>query len=370
MSFTKRALFAANLDSFHKRFHIPYIKNLQDKGYEVDLVSKGSETSISGAKKYNIAFARTPFSLINIKSFFKIRRLISSKKYDIIYFSTPIIGAFGRVALLGLDHGRVIYSAHGFNFYEGNSKLSNFVYSRIEGILAKLTDCVFTMNREDFAACKKYKIRPKELYNVDGVGIDTHAFTVPSYERKMQLRKQYNYDEKDFILIYPAELTKRKNQGLLISIVAELVRKYSNVKLLLVGSGINEPIYKQLSSELDLTDYVHFLGYRNDVVNLLQMSDVLFASSKNEGLPVNIIEALATGLPVVATDTRGQNDLIQDGYNGFLFDMNQPMAAVEKICKLIDDINLYNSMRKNAAKSAQRYDIINVLPQYDKIFQI
>lgn len=366
----KKALFIANLDSFHKNFHIPYIKRLKDLNYEVELTSTGNDDFKGIAKKYDINFGRSPFDLKNIKEFFKLRKIIKSKYYDLIYLSTPIVGAYGRLATLFLPKGRVVYSAHGFNFYNGNKTILNFLYSRIERMLAHITDCIFTMNAEDYEACFKYKIQAKEIYNVDGVGIELSRFSKVSEERKQELRSLYGYPKDAFIVIYPAEFNNRKNQELLLKSLTLLKQKYPEIILLLPGNGSLQNHCKAIAKDYDVESNVEFLGYRHDVDKLLQLSDILFASSKNEGLPINMVEALSCGLPVVASEVRGHVDLIYNGNNGFLYDLDKPSEAADKIAKLIEDKNLYKQMSENARESAKKYDIDNVIPQYDKIFGI
>lgn len=364
----KRALFIANLDSFHKNFNIPYIKRLNDLNYEVDLTSAGDYDFKGLAKKYYIDFGRSPFDLKNIKEFFRLRKIIKTHYYDLIYLSTPVVGAYGRLATLFLLKGRVVYSAHGFNFYKGNKRILNFLYSRIERLLSRITDCLFTMNAEDYEACFRYKMRSKEIYNVDGVGIDLSRFSKVSADKKHNLRSLFGYDDDIFILIYPAEFNNRKNQELLLKAIAILKNKYSDIKLLLPGNGVLQDQCITVAKDLGIENNVDFLGYRNDVDQLLQLSDVLFASSKNEGLPINMIEALSCGLPVVATRTRGHVDLINDGMNGLLFDLDSPSEAADKITMLLENQNLYKQMSENAEKSAKKYDINNVIHQYDKVF--
>lgn len=366
----KKALFVANLDSFHKNFHLPYVKRLKENGYEVELVSTGNVDFSGIAKKHDIEFGRSPLKMQNFKAFMAFRKLLKQTYYDIIYFSTPVIGAVGRLALIGKKHGRVIYSAHGYSFYEGNSQLSNIKYIFIEKMLCRLTDCVFTMNKEDYEACQRYHFPCKEIYNVDGVGVDLSVYSKVSPSEKRALRKQYQYNENDFILIYPAEFTERKNQCLLLQAMVELKKKYANIKLLLLGRGVMEETYKQMAKKLGVDDCVFFLGYRSDVNQLLKLSDVLFASSINEGLPINMMEALATGLPVVATNTRGQNDLIKDGSNGFLYKLGHPEEACEKISRLIENKDLYERISSQAVISSKKYDIRVVAPQYDKVFAL
>lgn len=364
----KKALFVANTDNFHKNFHLPYIKRLQEKGYEVELVSTGNVDFTGIAQRHNIIFGRTPLKLQNIKAFLQLRKLLRNY-YDIIYFSTPVVGAVGRMALIGKKRGRVIYSAHGYSFYKGNPE-GNGKYIFIEKNLCRLTDCIFTMNREDYEAVLQLKFPCKEIYNVDGVGIDTSVFYKCTQEEKSALRKKYGYADDTFIMIYPAELTERKNQTLLFKALQELIKKYTNVRLLLAGTGAMMKEYQQIVSDMNLNTYVEFLGYRNDIKDLLKASDILFASSTNEGLPINIIEGLASGLPVVATATRGQTDLIKNGCNGFLFGLNEYPRAADCISTLIENHEVYEKMAYNAIDSAKKFDTKNVVEQYDKIWGI
>lgn len=365
----KKALFIANIDSFHKNFHTPYIKMLVEQGYNVELVSTGNGRFDNVSVKHNIVFGRTPLEMKNIIAYKQLRKLFKGY-YDIIYFSTPVVGAIGRMALHGLNHGRVIYSAHGFSFYKGNNKISNFKYRTIEKFLARYTDCIFTMNKEDFDACSVYKFKCKEIYNVDGVGVDLQKYSKPLKEEKERIRKQYGYAESDFIMIYPAELTERKNQLILINIIKELRRYHENIKLLLPGSGIMESVYQNAITENRLNDHIQLLGYRNDIDTLLKMSDILLASSLNEGLPINVIEAMAVGLPIVASDVRGHQDLVSNGINGFLYPIDKTNLAVDYINELIDDNLLYKKMSANCVEMAEKYSIDNVVPQYYKIFGI
>ena len=363
----KKALFVANYDHFHIKFHLHHIKHLEENGYEVSVVASGNDSYPPSITKYDLEFGRTPINKRNIVYFKNFRKLLNTH-YDLIYFSTPVIGAYGRLATIGKHQGRIIYAAHGYNFYEGNSKLKNFIFRTAEKLLCYSTDCTFTINKEDYEAALKYKFPCKEIYNVDGVGIDTSVFKRSNFDEKTALRNKLGYADDLFIMIYPAELTERKNQVLLFEVMEELVKRHSNVKLLLAGSGSMMDKYKNIVASKGLNGFVEFLGYRNDVQDLLRASDVLLASSINEGLPINMIEGLASGLPVVATATRGQVDLIKEGENGFLFRLNDSDKAVSDLCRLIEDKNIYEAMATKAAESAKQYDAKNVVGQYDKIW--
>lgn len=365
----KKALFVCNMDSFHRNFNQPYVRRLNEHGYEVDLACVGDEDFPNIRNKFDVQFARRPFKAQNISALKQLRKIVRDCNYDLIYASTPVPGALVRLALIGTKHGRVVYSAHGFNFYKGNGKISNLIFIILEKFLSLLTDCVFTMNQEDYTNGKKY-MSCKELYNVDGVGVDTSIFSRPTADEKSAMRKKFGYNDNQFLLIYPADFHDRKNQKLLIDAVAILSKTVKNIKLLLPGTPWKDAEYRAHAKKLGVEQHVDFLGYRRDIKDILKMTDVLFASSINEGLPINIIEGLATGLPIVATRVRGHVDLIEDGKNGFLFDLGDPQSASDCIEKLVGDKELYNRMSDAALISAKKYDLSVVVPQYDKVFGI
>lgn len=366
----KRALFIAHVDSFHRNFNIPYIRRLQHCGYEVSIISSGNDDFKDIVnEKVCVSFARAPIKLQNIKALLSLHTIFYNTYYDLIYIATPIAGAICRIALFGVKRGRVVYSAHGYSFYKGNSKLLNYLYRFIEKILSRSTDCIFTMNKEDYNATIRNKFNCREVYNVNGVGIDTRKFEPCSIDEKEKLRLQFGYSLDLFILIYPAELSTRKNQIFLLCVLRKLIALGENkIKLLLLGSGNNEAAYKKYVKENMLEAYVEFLGYRNDVYKFLRVADVLFASSLNEGLPINMIEALSSGLPVVASRVRGHVDLIEDGYNGFLFGLQDEDQAIKSISMLKYDRDLYKSISHNALESSRKYDITKVINEYDKIW--
>ena len=109
------------------------------------------------------------------------------------------------------------------------------------------------------------------------------------------------------------------------------------MKLLLPGQPIRLEEYKQMVAERGIAENVDFLGYRRDINNLVGLSDLSVASSFQEGLPINLIEAMAMGNPIVATDVRGNNDAVEDGINGYLVPVGDSGMMAEKILELMND---------------------------------
>ena len=187
-------------------------------------------------------------------------------------------------------------------------------------------------------------------------------------ENKFQTRKEYGYEENDFILFYAAELNENKHQDLLIKVINILKDKIPSIKLLLAGTGKLENQYKELVKDLDINSNVEFLGYRSDISKLLMLSDIAVASSRREGLPVNIIEAMATGLPLVVTNVRGHRDLVNNDENGYMIKIDSIEEFSDIIQEIYKDEKLRNRLGGKGIELVQKYSLENVLEEMKHIY--
>lgn len=310
----KKVLIVATVTGHINAFHIPYLKYFKEQGYEVHVASNGTQKIEYCDKHFNLPFARFPIKINNIKAYKKLKEIINDNSYEIIHCHTPVGGVLTRLAAIKArkkDKTRVIYTAHGFHFYKGAPLLNWIVYYPIEKYLSKFTDCLITINGEDYNLAKK-KFKTKEIRFVNGVGIDENKFNFQiSDNEKCKIRQSLDLKDDDFVIIYAAELSKRKNQEMLIKVVKQLIDKgIENIKVLLPGDDSRNGYYQQMTKELKLEHNIKFLGYRKDIPKLLKISNLYVSVAKQEGLPVNIIEAMISGLPIVATDCRGNRDLL------------------------------------------------------------
>lgn len=189
-------------------------------------------------------------------------------------------------------------------------------------------------------------------------------------KKKEELRKEYGFVENDFILIYVGELSFRKHQDHLIEAVSKLKNKIPNVKLLLVGNGDLYDHYKDLVKQLEVEEQVQLLGYRKDVHKLMTISDIAVSTSRQEGLPVNVMEAMATQLPVVVTDCRGNRDLVSHGVNGFVVGINDIDASASAIEELYYSERLRFQFATNNGKLVQSYSIKQVLTEMEMVYKL
>jgi len=258
-------------------------------------------------KVFEMPFTRFPLSSNNIKAYRSLKKLFKLYSYNLLHCHTPTGGLVSRLAAVryrkkGLS---VIYTAHGFHFFKGAPLLNWLLYYPVEWFLAKLTDCLIVINEEDEKIASK--LPAKTVKKINGIGVPREPYD----EAKPIDKTAFGLNKNTFVFLYVGELSKRKNQELLIKSFSEIVDKCPETVFLLVGEGVMRPSYEQLISSLNLTQKVLLLGWRDDIPSLVTMSDVVVSSAKQEGLPVNLIEAMMAGKPIIASDCRGNKELAE-----------------------------------------------------------
>lgn len=367
----KKVLFTATVDSHILHFHIPYLKLFKEKGYEVHVATNGNEEIPYCDKKHVISFERSPLKLNNLKAIGQLRKIINEENFDIIHCHTPMGSVVTRLAAKKARKKgtRVIYTAHGFHFYKGAPKLNWFLFYPVEKYLSKYTDTLITINKEDYDLAKRKFKKCNDIEYVPGVGIDEKKFDfkIPKKERD-NLRKSLGLKSDDFVMIYPAELSNRKRQVWLINSLENLLKNNSKIHLLLPGKDSLEEECDKLIKELSLEKQVHILGYRKDIPKLLMISDISVSSAKQEGLPVNIMEAMYLGLPIVASDCRGNRDLVKNNKNGYIIDLNDNESFSKKIEELYKNKEKYKTFKECSKKEVKQYMLGNILESMKKIY--
>ncbi len=360
----KKILFVATVSAHFQYFYLPYFEFLDKKGWEVSAVCLDPVEMPNCKNIYGISIDRQPLRVTNIAAYKQLKKIIDENKFDVIHSNTPMGGVLARIAARKTrKHGtKVIYTAHGFHFYKGAPIRNWMVYYPIEFILSRVTDCIITINDEDYRIAKRH-FKAGEIIHIHGVGYDNEKFFRPSKEKKDELRQKNGYSEADVLLVYVAELNKNKNQIHLIKTVEIIARRNKDVKLLLIGPDQLSGKNQRLAYQLGVENKVEFWGSRTDVFELIPMCDIAVASSIREGLPVNIMESLACGVPVVAADNRGHRALIKNGENGYLTKLNNADELAERVLEIIGNDEMYLKLSETASKSVALFSKDHVLEE-------
>lgn len=341
----KRVLMLASVASMIDQFNMPNIALLQKLGYEVDVAcnfiegNTCSDERVAELKQklqdmhvrcYQIDFARNIKHMgQNMKALWQVEALMKQNTYEFCHCHSPIGGVVARIAG-HRTRTKVIYTAHGFHFYQGAPVMNWLVYYPVEKMLSRWTDVLITINHEDYKLAKK-KFKMKKLTYVPGVGIDTQREGL-SQKEKEEKRKELGIPQDAFLITNAAEFTPNKNQKTVIEAIEQLHNP--NIYFVMCGIGEKKAELEQYVKEHGLEEHIRFVGFRNDLHEILQTSDCFVLSSFREGLSVALMEAMAEGLPVVCSRIRGNVDLIKDGKGGILISppkRDEYIKAFEKL---------------------------------------
>lgn len=372
----KRVLVLASVASMIDQFNIPNIKLLQEMGYAVDVAcnfnngSTCSDEKIHELKKmlkhmdvrcYQIEFARDITNMSNnMKALWQVEHLMQINKYAFVHCHSPIGGVVGRIAGK-LTKTKVIYTAHGFHFYKGAPKKNWIIYYPVEKICSHMTDVLITINKADYSLAQK-KMKAKKVVYIPGVGIDLEKFN-GQLEHSNVKRKEFGIPDNSIWMLAVGELISRKNHESLIRAVGQV----ENVYLTIAGKGELQQYLSNLICELGVTDRVKLIGFRTDVSELCKSCDFFAFPSFQEGLPVALMEAMASGKPVICSRVRGNTDLIDEGKGGFLF---EPTSEIEIISSIerIKQVNLSDVGRYNQQKILS-FSLTEVMIKCKEIYQ-
>ena len=326
----KRALMYASVASMIQQFNMNNIKLLIELGYKVDVACNfefGSTISNDkieqlkrdltnlGVDYYHIPISRKISDLRNIYKAYQLsKKLMNENKYDLIHCHSPIGGLICREANKhseNYNNCRMIYTAHGFHFFKGNNPIKNIIFKSIEKHAAKYTDILITINKEDYEAASTFKLKADGYVEyIPGVGIDIKKInSIKGNKEKMCIELNISVDS--ILLLSVGELNVNKNH---ISVIKCLPNLANNIHYIICGQGPLKDEYLKLAEELNVRDRLHILGYRNDVLRIMKSCDLFVFPSKREGLSVALMEAMACGLPCIASNIRGNQDLLDKRY--------------------------------------------------------
>lgn len=345
----KKLLFITNIagDKGVDSFSMASISAAHAIGYKFHVAANYARVTTEQKKKdenqydvtiHHVDFHRNPLHLGNIKAYQQVCDLIEKEQITCIHCNTPIGGLIGRLAGRKCGVKRIIYQAHGFHFYKGAPLLNWLLYYPVERLLARCTDILITINHEDYEiAQKKFHLRNQgKVYYVPGVGIDLKAYEqVTAGSLRADVRQELGLDENATVCISMGDLIPRKNYSVAIEAMGRLCKKHPELHYLICGRGPELDNLKRLAVKNDIEGNVHFLGFRNDIKTLLQVSDFFLFASLQEGLPRSTMEAMASGLPLVCSRIRGNIDLIVEGQGGFMFEPKNVDDCVRAINGLL-----------------------------------
>lgn len=366
----KKILYCASSASHIINFHLPYLEYFKEQGWQVDVVIGGKVEPIPFTDRViELPLEKNLLAVSNLQSVRIVQRLLAENSYNLISTHTALAGAVIRLAvkMTGKKYcGKVVHTSHGY-FFNGKSNLPERAYLEVEKYLSSVTDVLMVMNEVDYQLATQYKLG-KIIVPIPGMGIDLSRFSGVDSEEKTRLKLDAGYRETDFLIVYAAELSKRKNQGELIRAFAMMSPQEPSAKLLLAGEGRVKREYEEIAQRLGVGECISFLGYVSDMAPLYKMCHMAVSTSKSEGLPFNVMEAMACGLPVVASRVKGHTDLLGEEQSSQLYRLGDEKELAFVMRKFLYDEPLRTKIGGLNMQRVLSYQLDKVKPLIEEVY--
>jgi len=342
---------------------LPLIRRLDAEGYEVHVASSPGEhldfIAKLGFTTHPLRIDRAFISFRHPVSVVRLASLMRRERFDAVHVHTPVAAALGRIAAELARVPVVIYTAHGFYFHDLMPRWKRRPIIWVERLLGRCcTDLLFTVSCEDEKTAVRERIMERSrVICLNSIGVDLRSFGVPPDQ---DLREELSLKEEEKIVGFIGRLVREKGIEELLRAMGKVVREIPEAKLLVVGDTLRsdrdrraKERLRRIIGENGLEGSIVFAGYREDVPALLSIIDLFVLPSYREGMPRTIIEAMAAGKPVVATDIRGCREEVVDGETGLLVPVRDPDALAEAIMRILADDDLARRMGEAGRKRAK-----------------
>ena len=322
----QRVLMLASVASMIDQFNMPNIRLLLEMGYEVHVACNFSEGNTCDIRQIRSLQKRLaamhvvmhqwdcPRSVYAVgkccRAYRQLCGLLDREGFAWMHCHSPVGAALARLAA----HRKgvpVVYTAHGFHFYQGAPLRNWLLYYPAEKLLAHWTDVLITVNKEDYRLALK-KLQAGKVWRIPGIGIDIAKFSgCPRQLDRSAFCRKYDMPQDAVILLSVGELSRRKNHQAVIRAAAALRRM--DVFYVICGQGPFQKKLLHLAQRCFFADRVRMVGFQQNPAVFYQNADIFVFPSLQEGMPAALMEAMAAGMPCIVSDIRGSRELIPKG---------------------------------------------------------
>ncbi len=360
-----RVLQVAASDITIAKLLVPLINNLKANGYEVESACAdgrfAQELNGKGYVVHTLPMSRSLSPWKTLKAIWALYRLLRREKYDIVHVHTPVAAGVGRLAAKLAGTPTVIYTAHGFYFHDLMKPWARRATILFERILGRFTHMLFTQSTEDAQAAVQYGIAPQQRVVWISNGVDINRFK-PRTDNSA-VRERFGLKEDELVVGFVGRLVREKGILELLEAMRRAGERIPNLVLLVAGDNKTggdrdvetQAVVHQYLSSTELPFRVEFTGFIDDVEEMMQALDVFVLPSYREGMPRTIIEAMASGKPVVASDIRGCREEVSHGETGLLVPVRDADALGRAIVDVLHSPELAKSMGEKGRERAEQY---------------
>jgi glycosyltransferase involved in cell wall biosynthesis len=358
-----------NVDFSLTHFLLPLMRELRARGHEVvGICADGPKLAPAREEGFRIApipFARSANPAANLPAFLALIRLFRRERFDLLHVHTPLAGLVGRIAGRIAGIPRIAYTAHGFYFHERMRPSAYRAHVLLERFGKRFTDVLMTQSAEDAETARAERIAPGGAVTVIGNGVDPALFRPGSPAERAAARAAMGVAEGEVVAVMIGRMVAEKGYPELfaaLSATPGLTLACIGTRLESDHEGAVDAALAAAQADPATAARLKLLGYRTDVAALLRGADLFVLPSHREGMPRAIIEAMMTGLPVVATDIRGAREQVIDGETGLLVPVKDEGALAAALGRLVAEPALRTRMGEaSLARARQDYDEAKVI---------
>lgn len=350
-----------------------FFNNIDKNNYEVALICPSygpmkEEIEKLGIKVYVVEMSREINVKNDIRSFFELKKMIKKLNPDIVHLHSSKAGVLGKLASY-LNKKPCVYNAHGWAFSMDVSMKKKKVYAAIERYTSVFCSKIVNISNYEYKLAKEYNIASEDKMVTIHNGIDINKFNNFKYDRS-KILEELNIPDDSFIVGMVARISEQKDPIKFVEVAKDLCSKLDNAYFILVGDGELKKDIELMIKKHNIESKVKITGWVNDVNKYISVFDVAILTSKWEGFGLVLTEYMAASKPIVASNVGGIPELIEDGYNGFLVNIDCKDEFVEDILELNSNIELRNLYIQNSLnKLENKFNIKKVLEKHYELYK-
>jgi glycosyltransferase involved in cell wall biosynthesis len=303
----------------------------------------------------------------DVLAIFMLWRIFRKERFDIVHCHTSKAGFLGRIAARLAGVKLIIYMPHGHVFYGYFGELKTRLIINAERFAARYCNTIITLTNLEKSDFERLKIAPKEKIKVIVPGIDFNALSKFNETKRIETRRALKINDNEIAIGFVSRLETVKGTGIFLESAAIITKKNTGIKFIVCGDGALKA--RVLETQDALGSRLMFLGWREDNLNIINALDILIQPSLNEAVGLNIIEAQALNVAVVATRVGGIPEIIFDGNTGLLCTPNADEVA-DAVQRLLDNPKFRITIAANGhANALKRFDFARMFGDIEKIYK-
>jgi len=338
------------------------LADLDREKYEITVISRSGGPLIEklqtlGYRHIPLDSFRREISGWDFVALFRLWQIFRTEKFQILHTHSSKPGFLGRIAARLAGVPKIIHTVHGLPFHQYSPSYIKFIYRNLEKIAARSCDYVVFINRSERILAQQQKIvKPQQAVTI------FNGIELPETLSKKG-------DAKRFVVGSCLRFWQQKNIIVTLKAAIEICRRDSRIDFIFIGDGEKYQPAQELVQQAGLSDRILLPGWQDNVQAWFDKFDLFLLYSKWEGLPVSILEAMAYGLPIVASDIKGNNELVSAA-NGVLVDVEQPEKLVDEIIKLSHQPEKLQEWGENSRRIvAEKFSLEQFNRQYQALYE-